>query len=136
MGTGTKTVHMAEVRQRLVAVVRTSVQEAATAASQAAPILEDLVQRAELAAEAVAGSGGRGAVRSSREVAGYLVQVRGSSRDTRVPAVVCAGEQARPGRAGAVPGDVARALALPAALLRVHQHDEVTTPQLLSLSIL
>ena len=80
MGTGTKTVHMAEVRRRLVAVVRTSVQEAATAASQAAPILEDLVQRAELAAEAVAGSGGRGAVRSSREVAGYLVQVRGSTR--------------------------------------------------------
>ena len=76
MGTGTKTVHMAEVRRRLVAVVRTSVQEAATAVSQAAPILEDLVQRAELAAEAVAGSGGRGAVRSSREVAGYLVQVR------------------------------------------------------------
>ena len=46
MGTGTKTVHMAEVRRRLVHVVRTSVQEAATAASQAAPILEDLVQRA------------------------------------------------------------------------------------------
>ena len=79
MGTETKTVHMADVRQRLVRVVRTSVQEAAAAASQAAPILEDLVQRAELAAEAVAGSRGRGAVRSSREVAGYLVQVRGHS---------------------------------------------------------
>ena len=124
MGTETKTVHMADVRQRLVRVVRTSVQEAAAAASLAAPILEDLVQRAELAAEAVAGSRGRGAVRSSREVAGYLVQVRAAG-DTRVPALVCAGEQARPGRAGAVPGDLARALALPAPLLRVHQHDEV-----------
>ena len=133
MGTGTETVHMADVRQRLVRVVRTSVQEAAAAASQAAPILEDLVQRAELAAEAVAGSRGRGAVRSSREVAGYLVQVRAAAGDTRVPALVCAGEQARPGRAGAVPGDLARALALPAPLLRVHQHDEVITPQPLSI---
>ena len=87
MGTETKTVHMADVRQRLVRVVRTSVQEAAAAASQAAPILEDLVQRAELAAEAVAGSRGRGAVRSSREVAGHLVQVRAAAGDTRVPAL-------------------------------------------------